>query len=265
MVWRFLTHYGANKANDLIHELAAQVVRFDPHSSSEAEISMIEAELDKLGRRIAEAELEVRREHKETLTLRKRYDEHVKAAEVLEKSLAAETDAARRSEIEASLTRLVSSLEEMTVEIAREEEEDREVEVWGRELRTSYDALAEKLKSARRELGTARRQMETASLQRERATERGQLAMERAGLSGVLSTVGVALAAMNQETSRARAETAAMTLKAEALAPRGVETDPHIEAALAKARHAELPGKGSVQDRLKALKGEKKPRLLTAS
>ena len=265
MVWRFLSHYGANKANDLIHELAAQVVRFDPHSATEAEISMIEAELDKLGRRIAEAELEVRREHKETLALRKSYDERVKAAEVLEKTLAAENDAGRRAEIETSLARLVSSLEEMTVEIAREEEEDREVEAWRLELRTSYDALAEKLKTSRRELGTARRQMETASLQRERAAERGQLAMERAGLSAVLSTVGVALAAMNQETSRARAETAAMTLKAETLAPRGVETDPHIEAALAKARHAELPGKGSVQDRLRALKGEKTPRLLTAS
>lgn len=265
MVWRFLTHYGANKANDLINELAAQVVRFDPHSASEAEISVIETELDKLGRRIAEAEMEVRREHKETLALRTSYDERVKAAEVLERNAAAETDAARRGEMDASLSRLVSSLEEMTVEIAREEEEDREVEAWRLELRTSYDALAGKLKTARRDLGTARRQMETATLQRERAAERGQLAMERAGLSAVLSTVGVALSAMNQETSRARAETATMALKAKALAPRGVETDPHIEAALAKARHAELPGQGSVQDRLKALKGEKKPRLLTAS
>ena len=89
--------------------------------------------------------------------------------------------------------------------------------------------------------------------------------MERDGVSAVLSTVGVALAAMNQETSRMRADTAALKLKAETLAPRGVDSDPHIEAALAKARHAELPGKGSVHDRLKALKGEKPARLLAAN
>ena len=85
MVWRFLKHYGVSKANDVLEEFASTVVAFDPESASNAQIAMMEAELHKLGRRLAEAEAEVSREHRETADLRQSYDDHLEAARILER------------------------------------------------------------------------------------------------------------------------------------------------------------------------------------
>ena len=152
MVWRFLKHYGMTKATEVVEEFASAVVEFDPETASNAQLSTMEAELDKLGSRLVEAEAEVRREHKETTELRQSYEQHLQAAKILETKLVDIEDPIEKGKTEASLAKIIDKLEQMKPEIEREEREDQEVEAWRAELRRSYEELAGKIRNAHNQL-----------------------------------------------------------------------------------------------------------------
>ena len=255
MVWRFLKHYGMSKATDVLDEFASAVVAFDPKAASRAQVAMMEAELGKLGNRLAEAEAEVEREHRETEELKRSYDQYLEAAQILEAKLSGAEDPARTSETEASLAKIIDKLEQLKPEIDREESEDEEVEAWRRELRRAFEELAQKIRHANAELKTAHRQMDMAKLRTERALEQDRRAKEAAGLTSSIGSLGVALDAMNRETSKIRAETETLKLKAGLLQSESLDSDPNIAAALAAARGKTAIDGGSLSDRLSALSG----------
>ena len=263
VVWRFLKHYGMNKATDVLNEFASAVVAFDPETASKAQVAMMEAELNKLGNRLAEAEAELRREHRETMDLKDSYEQHLKAAQILEAKLSdGGAESAMAAETEASLAKIIDKLEQLRPEIEREEQEDQEVEAWRSELRRAFDELARKIRRAHTELKSVRRQMDMANLQKERALEQDRRAKEAAGLTSSLSSLSVALDAMNQETSKVRAETEALKLKAGLLQTDRLDSDPNIAAALAAARGESSEDRGSLSDRLAALSRRKDKRTL---
>ncbi len=255
MVWRFLKHYGMSKAADVLDEFASAVVAFDPKAASKAQVALMEAELGKLGNRLAEAEMELQREHRETEELRRSYDQYLQAAQILEAKLSDAEDPAAASETEASLAKIIDKLEQLKPEIEREEREDEEVEAWRRELRRAFEELAQKIRRANAELKTAHRQMDMARLQKERALEQDRRAKEAAGLTSSIGGLSVALDSMNQETSRIRAEAETLKLKAGLLQTETLDTDPNIAAALAAARGKTGAARGSLSDRLSALSG----------
>ena len=261
MVLRFLKQYGMSKASDVLEEFTGAVVAFDPDAASRAQIEMMEAELRKLGRRLTEAEAEVRREHQETAALRQSYDTYLHAAHEIEAKLA-ETP---HPDIEASLAKIVAKLEALKPEIEREEQEDREVEAWRVELRRSFEDLGHKLKRAQGELRSARRQMDTARLQKQRAEERDRRNQAAAGMTGSITALSVALDAMNRQTVQLRAETETLQLKSGLLQTESLEHDPHIAAALGNVRR-QGEGKGqNLSERLAALQGDPVPRQLVAA
>lgn len=254
MVWRFLRHYGVDKATAVLEEFTAAVVQFDPESASRAQISMMEEERKKLGMRVAEAEREVAREKRETLDLKQDYEEHLKAARILEARLADQKDAGETDALEASLAKVAGRLEEMNPEIVREEAEDREVEAWSRELRAAYDELGAKLRNAQGELTAARRQLDMATLQRERTMEEDRCAREVSGTTRSVHSMGVALNAMNRETAKVRHEMEVLKASADSTAADNFVGDPNIAEALAAARGKTAAARGSLLDRLAALK-----------
>ncbi len=266
MVWRFLKHYGMHKAKNALDEFATAVVAFDTHGASEAQIGMMEAELDNLGHRLAEAEAELRREHQETLELKHSYEQYLQAAHILEAKLSSGEEPGKAAETEASLAKIIGKLEELKPEIEREEREDMEVEAWRSELRRSFEELAGKIRGAHAELKSARRRMDMAALQKDRALEQDRRAKEAAGLTGTISSLSVALDKMNQETSRVRAETEALKLKAGLLQSDRLDSDPNIAAALDAARGRPSIDRGSLSDRLAALGGGAgRPKLISSS
>ena len=265
MVWRFLKHYGVNKAGEVLEDFTAAVVAFDPETASKAQIAMMQAELQKLGRRLAEAEAEVRREHQETAALRKIYQDYLQAAQVLETSLIESEGHQNHAEIEGSLARTITKLEQLKPEIEREEQEDREVEAWRSELRHSFDALGRKLQQAQSELTSARRQMDMARLQKERAEEQDRQAREASGISGSISALSVALDSMNQQTAKLRAEAETLQLKAGLFQTEQLESDPHIAAALQTARGTQGTSARSLSDRLAALGATPQPLRVSAA
>lgn len=265
MVWRFLKHYGAGKANEVLEDFTAAVVAFDPEMASKAQIAMMEAELHKLGRRLAEAEAEVQREHRETAALRKTYQEYLQAAQVLESKLAESEGGQNHVEIETSLAKAINKLERLKPEMEREEQEDQEVETWRAELRQSFEALGRKLRHAQGELASARRQMDMARLQKERAEEQDRRAQEASGITGSISALSVALDTMNQQTAKLRAETETLQLKAGLFQTEQLESDPHIAAALNTARGTSGRGTASLSERLAALGARPRPVQVSAA
>ncbi|WP_299394281.1 hypothetical protein [Pelagibius sp.] len=265
MVWRFLKHFGMNKATGVLEDFTAAVVAFDPETASRAQIDMMQAELHKLGRRLAEAEAEVRREHEETAALRRTYEEYLKAAQMLEAKLREEESGQTRAEIEASLTKVITKLEHLKPEIEREEQEDQEVEAWRAELRRSFEELGEKLRQSQSELTAAKRQLEMARLRKERAEVQDRRAQEAAGVTGSISALSVALDAMNQQTAKLRAESETLQLKTGLFQTEQLESDPHFAAALTAARGTAGKEKKSLSERLAALNGRSAPHHLSAA
>ena len=214
---------------------------------------MMQAELVKLGERLAEAESEVRREHRETQELRDSYQHHLEAAQLLQARAAADADAQNAAAIEASLAKIVLQLERMKPDIEREEREDQEVEAWRGELRQAFEDLGGKIRAAEGQLISARRQMDMARLQKQRAQDSDRIRGGVSILTGAIGSLSVALDAMNQETSKVRTETEALKLRAELFQSNRLENDAHIAEALATARGKAAPSRASLSDRLAAL------------
>ena len=73
--------------------------------AGKAQVAMMEAQLNKLGTRLAEAEAEVQRQHRETRALKQSYDQYLQAAQVLQVKLSDGQDPAEVVKIEVRETR----------------------------------------------------------------------------------------------------------------------------------------------------------------
>lgn len=254
MIWRFLSRLGKKQAGNALETFTQAIVAFDPETASDAQISLMEEELDKLGRRVGQAEQAVRKDHEETAALVQQYDKYMSAAERLEGQLGAAEDAQRES-LEASLEKLVRELENLQPEIDRERQEDAEAEAFSVELRESYDQAAKKLKQAKTNLQKAQRRMEQAKLKKERADDRAQGVREAAGLSSSMGGLQTALTAMEKEAEKSETETRSAELKIGAFGKKEISDDPNIAAALDGTDTKALP-QTSAKDRLAALRNK---------
>lgn len=254
MILRFLSRIGKKQAVNALEQFTQAVVAFDPETASEAQISLMEEQLDELGRRVAVAEQAVRKDHEETEALQKQYDRYLSAAERIEGQLHDESaDDAQRQSLEASLDKLVTELENLRPEIEREQQEDREAEAFAAELREAYNQAAEKLKQAKTQLQKAQRRMEQARLKQQRAEERAQSVRETAGLTSRMSGLQTALAAMEKEADEADAATRVAELKIDTFSKKEISDDPNISSALNEVDGLAKP-KGSARNRLAALR-----------
>ena len=255
MIWKFLSRVGKKQAGNALESFTQAVVAFDPETASEAQISLMEEELDKLGKRVGKAEMDVKKDHEETQALLSQYDRYLAAAERLEGQLEG-AEEGQRPALEESLEKLVSELERLSPEIERERQEDQEAEAFAAELRQAYDAAAEKLKQAQTQLKQAQRRMEQARMKKERALERAEGVRQAAGLSSSLGGLDTALNAMDKETEKAETTSRAAELKIGAFGQQEITDDPNIAAALEAAEKPALPASSS-RDRLAALRARK--------
>src|SRR5215467_1563366 len=84
------------------------LVRWDPHSASEAELRSMEQHLDELGQQVARARQGYDKEAREADAIQALSTQRMAAAEHLQAQLAAETDPAKKAQLERSLTTLVT-------------------------------------------------------------------------------------------------------------------------------------------------------------
>jgi chromosome segregation ATPase len=251
----FIRNLVGVKTDQAVNGAIEAIVRWDPHSATEAELRTMEEHLDSLGRQVAEARMAYEREKKEADTIQSLSQQRMAAAEQIERRMAAEADPARKAELERSLATLVGMLETMAPEVDRERQDATDAGEFLRMLEETYAQAGQKLKSARDELNRAQRDMSRAAQQRDVASRRAEAARQAAGLSGATSGLSVALKAMQDNAARNLAEAEAANAKAKLLAPtRPEQDDPNIAEAL-RAASGQGPAPVALSDRLAALRG----------
>jgi DNA repair exonuclease SbcCD ATPase subunit len=248
----FISNLVGVKADKAVQAGVEALVRWDPQSASEAELRTMEQHLDDLGRQVATARQSYDREKREADAIQALSQQRMAAAEQLQRQIAAEPDATRKSSLERSLETLVTMLEQMTPE--REKKDAVDAKDFLEMLEKTYAEAGGKLRQGRSELERARRDMARAGQQRQVAEQQAEAARRAAGLTSTTSSMTVALKAMHDAASRDLASADAATAKAKLLRPTQPEQDdPNIAAALAAAS-GKSPAPQSLSDRLAALK-----------
>ena len=242
------------KTDQAVQGAVEALVRWDPQAATEAELRTMEQHLDELGRQVAEARQAFERERREAEAITRLSEQRMAAAEQLQQQMQAETDPARKGELERSLGTLVGMLEQMAPDLDREKQDAEDAGSFLQMLEDTYAQAGQKLKSARDALNRAQRDMGRAAQQREVAERRAEAARQAAGLSGATSGLSVALKAMQDNAARNLAAAEAANAKAKLLQPtRPEQDDPNIAAAMAAASGAR-PAPTSLSDRLAALR-----------
>ena len=233
------------------------LVRWDPRSASEAELRTMEQHLDELGREVALARQSFDREQKEAEAIQLLSGQRMAAAEQLQRQVGAEADPARKAALEQSLTTLVTMLEQMAPDVAREKQDVADARDFLEMLERTYAEAGGKLKAARAELERAQRDMGRAEQQREQAERQAEAARRAAGLASTTSGLTVALKAMQDTAARDLASADAAMSKARLLRPtKPEEDDPNIAAAMAAAQGRPAVPQ-SLDARLAALRAER--------
>jgi chromosome segregation ATPase len=250
----FIRNLAGVKVDHAAQGALEALVRWDPKSATEAELRTMEQHLDELGLQVAEARAAYDRERREAETIAGLSQQRMAAAEQLQGRLAAETDPARKAELERSLATLVGMLEEMAPEVDRERQDAHDALEFLETLEGTYAEAGRKLREARSELERAQRDMGRAAQQREAAQRRAEAARQAAGLTNTTSGLTVALKAMRESAARDLAQAEAANAKAKLLRPTQPEReDPNIAAAMASVSGA-APAPTALSDRLAALR-----------
>jgi chromosome segregation ATPase len=250
----FIRNLVGVKADQAVNNAVEAIVRWDPQSATEAELRTMEQHLDVLGRQVAEARMAFDKEKREADAIQALSQQRMAAAEQLQRQMENETDPAHRTDLERSLSTLVSMLEGMAADVDREKQDAVDAADFLHSLESAYQQAGQKLKSARDELNRAQRDMGRAAQQRDMAQRRAEAARQAAGLSGATSGLSVALKAMQDNAARDLASAEAANAKAKLLAPtRPEQDDPNIASAMAQVQ-GRLPAPSNLNDRLAALR-----------
>ena len=242
------------KADQAVNSAIQAIVSFDPKSATEAELRTMEQNLDQIGRQVAEARQTYDKEKREADAIQTLSQQRMAAAEQLQDRMSAETDPARKAELERSLATLVGMLEGMSSDLDREKQDEADARAFLDSLQDTYNQAGQKLKSARDDLTRAERDMNRAQQQRDMAAQRAETARQAAGLTQATSGLSVALKAMQDNASRSLAEAETANAKARLLTPtRPERDDPNIAQALAPVQ-GRRPPPPPLTDRLAALR-----------
>jgi chromosome segregation ATPase len=250
----FIRNLAGVKVDQAAQGALEALVRWDPKAATEAELQTMEQHLDELGLQVAEARAAYDRERREAEAIAQLSQQRMAAAEQLQGRLAAETDPARKTELERSLAMLVRMLEEMAPEVDRERQDAHDALEFLEMLEGTYAEAGRKLREARSELERAQRDMGRAAQQREAAQRRAEAARQAAGLTSTTSGLTVALKTMRESATRDLAQAEAANAKAKLLRPtRPEQDDPNIAAAMAAVSGA-APASTGLSERLTALR-----------
>lgn len=249
MSLEFFGRFAQQKVKDAAQAATSALVAFDPKGATEAQIALMDGQLDNLGHKVASTQRQYG-EAKAALDAAEKFNStRLTAAETLQAQVAAGDTSKQQS-----LDKLLDTVEQAQPDLVNLRQDEADVKAYLADLQSAYTAAADKLKTARRDLGQAQRGMERADLTAKRAHEKSDAAALQAGIHSGGDTLNTALDAMKRKTAAATDAATAANLKASTLAPQDHERDdPAIAAALAAASGA--PAKPqTAAERIAALK-----------
>ena len=251
---QFIRNLVGVKTDKAVQAGVEALVRWDPQSASEAELRSMEQHLDELGQQVARARQGYDKEVREADAIQALSTQRMAAAEHLQAQLAAETDPAKKAELERSLTTLVTMLEQMAPEVDREKKDVVEAKDFLEMLEKTYAEAGGKLREGRGQLERAQRDMARADQQRQMAERQADTARRAAGLSTTTSSLNVALKAMQDTAARDLANAEAANMKSKLLRPTQPEQDDANIARAMDLAAGKPTAPTSLSDRLAALR-----------
>jgi chromosome segregation ATPase len=250
----FFGAFAGVKVDGVVKAATEALVRWDPQGASEAQLRVMEQNLDVIGGEVAS----VSAQYTEAVTAYNAANalntQRLRAAEIMQGKLAAASDDARPG-LTLSLEKLVALAESSQTELTQYKEDKDSIASDLEELKESYDAAAKKRLAAKKQLEEAQRGMARAERDRERAEGQAEASRAAAGLAGGGDDLNIALNAMKSTTQKTNEAAEAARLKAAALRPVDVETeDANIASAMAEASGSADNHPLTLEERLAALK-----------
>lgn len=256
-MFEFLKQFTGIKTRRLAQEATNLIATIDTDAAIEADLRVMEKDLDAAGKLIAELRAAYNREVKEFEAVEARYAQHFTAAEKLKQRLESPATAeADKPSIEAGLLELVTALEDLAPEMEKEKQDVVAAEALLKDAEAAYREKGEALKKARSALENARRDLKRAEIDADRSREQSEQAARVAGLRDGAQKTGlhVGLNAMSEKAERLRQEAEANRLKADVLDNGSKTANAHVAQALAEAAGKPAADTRSIADRLAALK-----------
>lgn len=146
---QFMRNLVGVKADKAVQAGVEALVRWDPQSASEAEMRSMEQNLDQLGQQVARARLSYDKEMREANAIQALSTQRMAAADQLQRQAEAETDPAKKAELERSLGTLVTMLEQMAPEVDREKKDVVDAKEFLEMLEKTYAEAGGKLREGR--------------------------------------------------------------------------------------------------------------------
>jgi len=253
-VLKFVKNMFGVKMDQAVESGIEALVRWDPKSASEAELRTMEQHLDELGQQVARARLSYDKETREANAIQALSTQRMAAADQLQRQAAAETDPAKKADLERSLTTLVTMLEQMAPEVDREKKDVVDAKEFLEMLEKTYADAGGKLREGRSQLERAQRDMARAGQQRQMAEQQANAARQAAGLSTTTSSLNVALKTMQDAAARDLTSAEAANMKAKLLKPTQPEQDDANIARAMQIASGQPATPTSLTDRLAALR-----------
>ncbi|MEI8394296.1 MAG: hypothetical protein WCF85_06135 [Rhodospirillaceae bacterium] len=253
-MFSFMKSFVGVKGQQLGQDIVKAIVSIDPESATQAQLDQMEKDLDKAGEVIQKLRSDYDREVREYEAAKKRYDQLLAAAEVLQGRVdnPATTD---KAGIEASLAKLIAQLEELQPEVASEQKDVVEVRALLDQAEAAYREKAEALTKAKQNIERAKRDMQRAEIDQQRSEEKARRAAEVAGLrNNTTNSLTVATDAMQRRADEARAKSEAAKMKADTLTTLTKPTTDDANIAAAMREVEGKPAAGNLADRLARLK-----------
>ncbi len=210
----FLREGGKQAATNL----TTAMVKMAPETATAAQLSDMEADLDRAGQLITKLQRELTDEHHAYDAINARYTQMMGAAENIQHQIDGAGDAAAKAPLQTSLTALVVKIEEMVPELDRDKQDINATQSLLTDAEAAYQAKTIELTGAKAKLVRARQDMDHANIEEQRAASRAETARSVAGLaSSGGNGINVALDAMTKTATQTRDRAAALDMKAKAL------------------------------------------------
>ncbi|SIS89743.1 hypothetical protein [Insolitispirillum peregrinum] len=252
----FLKHLIGIKTRDLAQEATNLLATLDTDAAIQADLRVMEDDLDAAGKLIAELRAAYNREVQEFEAVEKRYQQHFTAAESLQVRLQAAPEA-EKAAINTGLNELVDLLEKLVPEMEKEKQDVVEAEALLREAEKAYQEKGAALKKARSDLENARRDLKRAEIDADRAKAQAEQAARVAGLrdkSGQQTGLRVGFNAMTEKAAALRQQAESQRMKSQVLKDAPASTNSYVQQALNDAAGKGTTDSRSAVDRLAALK-----------
>lgn len=245
----FLARMGIAKMGHIGDSITSALINFDPETASKAQIDEYAAKTNEIEHRVAKAEEAVNAANVSVSALQVKLERDRTAAKALRQSMSATTDQAISTKLTIQATAIIAQMkqiggDEMTGEksgdlfTARADLAQAQSDLT--EWQNVHQQAVQTLTSAQSALKHARDDIDRAQHDKERAELRSQQADADAQLkSGLSSTGGIAIAAMQQNAAKMREDARAAQLHSDALkSASGGDADAIVAETLAGAKPA---------------------------